>query len=60
MRKLKLLVATLAMTLLLAAPAFAQTDFFGFNDFQGVTYGGNCVVDDFAEICTVPLGGGGF
>ena len=57
MRKLKVLVATLAMTLLLATPAFAQTGFFEFNDIQGVTFGGNCVVNDFVEICSVPLGG---
>jgi hypothetical protein len=46
------LVAVLALTLLLAAPAFA------FSDLGGVTFGGNCVVNDFVEICTVPLGGG--
>ena len=51
MRKLMILVAVLALTLLLAAPAFAF-------DLGGVTYGGNCVVNDFVEICTVPLGGG--
>jgi hypothetical protein len=68
MRKLKVLVATLAMTLLLAAPAFAQsgfsgfneTGFFGFNDLGGVTFGGNCAVNDFVEICDVGLGNGGF
>lgn len=51
MRKLILLVAVLALMLVLAAPAFAF-------DLGGVTYGGNCVVNDFVEICTVPLGGG--
>jgi hypothetical protein len=56
LRKLMILVAVLALMLVLAAPAFAQTGFFGFNDIQGVTYGGNCVVNDVAEICTVPLG----
>jgi hypothetical protein len=53
-----ILVAVVALMLVLAAPAFAQTGFFGFNDIQGVTYGGNCIVNDVAEICTVPLGGG--
>ena len=52
MRKLMVLVAVLALTLLLAAPAFA------FGDLGGVTFGGNCVVNDFVEICSVPLGGG--
>ena len=56
MRKLKVLVATLAMTLLLATPAFAQTGFFEFNDIQGVTFGGNCVVNDFVEICDINTG----
>ena len=54
-RKLKGLVATLAMTLLLAAPAFAQRGFFGFNDLDG----GNCVVNDFVEICDTIFGSGG-
>ena len=49
------MVATLAMTLLLAAPAFAQTGFFGFNDLDG----GNCVVNDFVEICDTNFGSGG-
>jgi hypothetical protein len=63
LRKLKVLVATLAMTLLIAAPAFAQgmtgfdeSGFGGFNDLNVITFGGNggnCVVGDFAEICTV-------
>jgi hypothetical protein len=57
------LVATLAMTLLLAAPAFAQgqtmSGIGGFNDLNVVTYGGNCLVGDFAEICDVNTGTGG-
>jgi hypothetical protein len=54
-------VATLAMTLLLAAPAFAQTTMGsgGFNDLNVVTFGGNCVVNDFVEICDVNTGTGG-
>ena len=48
-------MATLAMTLLLAAPAFAQRGFFGFNDLDG----GNCVVNDFVEICDTNFGSGG-
>jgi hypothetical protein len=48
------LVTVLALMLLLAAPAFAL------GDLGGVTFGGNCVVNDFVEICSVPLGGGGF
>ena len=63
LRKLKVLVATLAMTLLLAAPAFAQgqtmSGIGGFNDLNVVTYGGNCLVSDFAEICDVNTGTGG-
>jgi hypothetical protein len=60
LRKIKVVVATLAMTLLLAAPAFAQTTmgFGGFNDLNVVTFGGNCVVNDFVEICDVNTGMG--
>jgi hypothetical protein len=49
------------MTLLLAAPAFAQTTmgFGGFNDLSVVTFGGNCVVNDFVEICDINTGTGG-
>lgn len=46
------LVAVLALMLVLAAPAFAH------EDLSVLTYGGNCVVNEFVEICTVPLGGG--
>ncbi len=52
MRKLMILVAVLALMLVLAAPAFA------FDLVGGVTYGGNCVVNDVVEICTLPLDGG--
>jgi hypothetical protein len=52
LRKLVVLVAVLAMMLLLAAPAFAL------DDLSVLTWGGNCVVNDFVEICTIPLGGG--
>jgi hypothetical protein len=58
LRKVKVLVATLAMTLLLAAPAFAQamTGSGGFNDLKGVTFGGNCAVNAFVEICDINTG----
>jgi hypothetical protein len=54
-------VAMLAMTLLLAAPAFAQTtmDFGGFNDLNVVTFGGNCLVNAGVEICDINTGTGG-
>jgi Tfp pilus assembly protein FimT len=55
LRKLQVVVATLAMMLLLAAPAFAQTTMgsVGFNDLSVVTFGGNCAVNGFVEICDV-------
>ena len=52
------MVATLAMTLLLAAPAFAQTGFFGYFGFNDLD-GGNCVINDFVEICDTNFGSGG-
>jgi hypothetical protein len=51
LRKLVGLVAVLALMLVLAAPAFA------FEDLSVLTFGDNCVVNDFVEICSVPLGG---
>ena len=51
-----LMVVMLAMAV---APAFAQTGFIEFNDIQGVTFGGNCVVNDFVEICDINTGTGG-
>jgi type 1 fimbria pilin len=61
LRNLKIVVAMLAMTLLLAAPAFAQTtmDFGGFNDMNVVTFGGNCLVNAGVEICDINTGTGG-
>jgi hypothetical protein len=55
LRKLQVVVATLAMTLLLAAPAFAQTTMGsgGFNDLSVVTFGGNCAATGVVEICDV-------
>jgi hypothetical protein len=45
-----LLVVMLAMAV---APAFAQTD------LPGITFGGNCLVNDFVEICDINTGQGG-
>ena len=45
-----LLVAMLATAV---APAFAQTD------LPGLTWGGNCLVNDFVEICDINTGQGG-
>jgi hypothetical protein len=58
-RILVLLAVVALMVVLAVSPAFAQTGFFGFNDIQGVTYGGNCLVNDFVEICDVNTGTGG-
>jgi hypothetical protein len=57
MKKRLLLLVTM-VTLMLAmavAPAFAQTmtSSSGFNDLSGVTFGGNCAVNDVVEICDV-------
>jgi hypothetical protein len=53
LRKLMILVVVVALTLLLAAPAFAL------DDLSVLTWGGNCVVNDFVEICDVNTGTGG-
>jgi hypothetical protein len=55
-RILVLLTAVALMVVMMAmavAPAFAQTD------LSVVTFGGNCVVNDFVEICDVNTGMGG-
>jgi hypothetical protein len=55
-RMLVLLSAVALMVVMLAmavGPAFAQTD------LSVVTFGGNCVVNDFVEICDVNTGMGG-
>jgi hypothetical protein len=54
-RILVLLTAVALMVVMMAmavAPAFAQTD------LSVVTFGGNCVVNDFVEICDVNTGMG--
>jgi hypothetical protein len=58
-RILVLLTVVALMVMLAVAPAFAQTGFLEFNDIQGVTFGGNCIVNDFVEICDVNTGTGG-
>jgi hypothetical protein len=59
-RMLVLLTAVALMVVMLAmsvAPAFAQSEF---TDIQGVTFGGNCVVNDVVEICDINTGMGDF
>jgi hypothetical protein len=54
-RILVLLTAVALMVVMMTmavAPAFAQTD------LSVVTFGGNCVVNDFVEICDVNTGMG--
>jgi hypothetical protein len=51
LRKLVVLVAVLALMLVFAALAFA------IEDLSVLTFGDDCVVNDFVEICSVPLGG---
>ena len=58
-RILVLLTVVALMVVMAVGPAFAQTGFLEFNDIQGVTFGGNCVVNDFVEICDVNTGQGG-
>jgi len=53
-----LLTVVALMVVMAVAPAFAQTGFLEFNDIQGVTFGGNCVVNDFVEICDINTGTG--
>jgi hypothetical protein len=58
-RILVLLTVVALMVVMAVSPAFAQTGFIEFNDIQGVTFGGNCVVNDFVEICDINTGTGG-
>jgi hypothetical protein len=58
-RILVLLTVVALMVVMAVSPAFAQTGFLEFNDIQGVTFGGNCVVNDFVEICDINTGTGG-
>jgi hypothetical protein len=58
-RILVLLTVVALMVVMAVAPAFAQTGFLEFNDIQGVTFGGNCLVNDFVEFCDVNTGTGG-
>jgi hypothetical protein len=58
-RILVLLTVVALMVVMAVSPAFAQTGFLEFNDIQGVTFGGNCLVNDFVEICDVNTGTGG-
>jgi hypothetical protein len=57
-RILVLLTVVALMVVMAVAPAFAQTGFLEFNDIQGVTFGGNCIVNDFVEICDINTGTG--
>ena len=55
-RILVLLTAVALMMVMLAmavGPAFAQTE------LNGLTWGGNCVVNDFVQICDLNTGQGG-
>jgi hypothetical protein len=55
-RILVLLTVVALLVVMAVSPAFAQTGFLEFNDIQGVTFGGNCVVNDFVEICDINTG----
>jgi hypothetical protein len=57
-RILVLLTVVALMVVMAVSPAFAQTGFLEFNDIQGVTFGGNCIVNDFVEICDINTGTG--
>jgi hypothetical protein len=57
-RILVLLTVVALMVVMAVSPAFAQTGFLEFNDIQGVTFGGNCLVNDFVEICDINTGTG--
>jgi hypothetical protein len=57
-RILVLLTVVALLVVMAVSPAFAQTGFLEFNDIQGVTFGGNCVVNDFVEICDINTGTG--
>jgi hypothetical protein len=58
-RIIVLLTVVALLVVMAVSPAFAQTGFIEFNDIQGVTFGGNCVVNDFVEICDINTGTGG-
>jgi hypothetical protein len=55
-RILVLLTVVALLVVMAVSPAFAQTGFLEFNDIQGVTFGGNCLVNDFVEICDINTG----
>ena len=57
-RIIVLLTVVALLVVMAVSPAFAQTGFLEFNDIQGVTFGGNCVVNDFVEICDINTGTG--
>jgi hypothetical protein len=57
-RILVLLTVVALLVVMAVSPAFAQTGFLEFNDIQGVTFGGNCLVNDFVEICDINTGTG--
>ena len=57
-RILVLLTVVALLVVMAVSPAFAQTGCLEFNDIQGVTFGGNCVVNDFVEICDINTGTG--
>jgi hypothetical protein len=62
MKRIIVLLTLVALMMVMAVgPAFAQTTMGsgGFNDLSVVTFGGNCVVNDFVEICDVNTGQGG-
>jgi hypothetical protein len=50
-----LTLVALVMMVMAVGPAFAQTTMGsgGFNDLSVVTFGGNCAVNGFVEICDV-------
>ena len=56
-KRILVLLTAVALRMVMIAmavgPAFAQTD------LSVVTFGGNCVVNDFVEICDVNTGMGG-
>jgi len=56
-KRILVLLTTVALIVVMLAmavgPAFAQTEF---NDIQGVTFGGNCLVNDFVEFCDINTG----
>jgi hypothetical protein len=62
MKRIIVLLTLVALMMVMAVgPAFAQTTMGsgGFNDLSVVTFGGNCAVNGFVEICDVNTGMGG-